>query len=763
MKTLSLHRGSTVSFLGLLSLATASCLTVSGQAITQAQISQNKADEQAIRTHTTAVVTQVQGLIDELAANGISGDDIKVLNATKAALSNLSGPEMDRVIASLQKAGETSNAATSQASVVTAYAGQKGIILQFRQILKDYEQRQAAYELPVRFKELSARQTETMMTAASVAKATAGKSASELTSMQQTTQQIVQADQEAISNEVALAQDQLNKAAAGSNAEDAKTMQNAQSDMKNGTLQQALADANDALKSGQLLKALKAQAVARDELRHIAQDLNPPTNAVDALKDSAASLTKLIQEQKALLDQTNAAVNVKPRVMGLDEKQGTIVDEANTLQTDMQTLSAAQSASVKDAIAPMQVSRAQLALPWGGPDTFNKAAASQQEAIDKLEGAQKDLQQQVADAQKAADDAGKDTTAKLQDLQNKIQAQQQQQQQVASQTQQALANANNATTPDTTAAQQAQQQLQQQTADMQQSAQPLSLDAAKSLSKAADEMNKAQQDLNDPAKAADAQKEQQQAQQDLAQAAQQVGQQIAQDQQQAPDPNAVAAAADALQQAQNSVSTALADATPAGTPPAGTPPAGTPPANMSAASAALAEAAKDTQAAANAKGLPDSTNAAVQQAQASIAQGQQDAAKGDAKGTADAAAAAEQALAQAQASLAMAQAGLAASSAPPPGGPPGAPEAGGPKGPPHGPHQPHPGEPDADPVAHIGAGSTDKGNMHDAPTGTGKFVTVASRDRAAIEQTQSEKRPQEYAPMIDQYMKNLADQSSASP
>ena len=53
--------------------------------------------------------------------------------------------------------------------------------------------------------------------------------------------------------------------------------------------------------------------------------------------------------------------------------------------------------------------------------------------------------------------------------------------------------------------------------------------------------------------------------------------------------------------------------------------------------------------------------------------------------------------------------------------------------------------------------------MHDSPSSPGKFVTVASRDRAAIEQTQSEKRPQEYAPMIDQYMKNLADQSSASP
>lgn len=74
-----------------------------------------------------------------------------------------------------------------------------------------------------------------------------------------------------------------------------------------------------------------------------------------------------------------------------------------------------------------------------------------------------------------------------------------------------------------------------------------------------------------------------------------------------------------------------------------------------------------------------------------------------------------------------------------------------------------PGTPSPDGAKDLTGGSTQKGSLHDAASSSGKFVTVASRDRAAIDQTQSEKRPQEYAPMIDQYMKNLADQSSASP
>jgi hypothetical protein len=60
----------------------------------------------------------------------------------------------------------------------------------------------------------------------------------------------------------------------------------------------------------------------------------------------------------------------------------------------------------------------------------------------------------------------------------------------------------------------------------------------------------------------------------------------------------------------------------------------------------------------------------------------------------------------------------------------------------------------------INGGSNTKGTLHDT-MGNGKFITVTSRDRAAIDQTQTEKRPQEFGAMIDQYMKNLSDQASA--
>ncbi len=62
----------------------------------------------------------------------------------------------------------------------------------------------------------------------------------------------------------------------------------------------------------------------------------------------------------------------------------------------------------------------------------------------------------------------------------------------------------------------------------------------------------------------------------------------------------------------------------------------------------------------------------------------------------------------------------------------------------------------------IGGGETDGGALHDV-TGKGKFITVMNRERTAITESQGEPRPQEYAPMIDQYLKNLSDQATSSP
>jgi hypothetical protein len=768
-------------------LASLTALPVCAQDATKNSILQNKADQQDVRQHTAVLSEQIQGLIDELTENGISGDDIKVLATTKAVLNNLSAQEMQRVLTSLQKAGDNAGTRTGEQSLVDAYGTQKGIVLEFKQILKEYEQRQAADILPAKFKDLTDRQTQVMWNTAQVATESAGKSQAELNTMQQTTAQIVQTDQNALVNDVATAKQMLDKAAQNATGDQGQAMQQAQKDIDDGKLQAALDKANADLAAGHLLQATTEQKDARDMLRQVSKDLNPPTTTVDALTDNAATIAKIIDEEKDLLLQTNAAVGVRPRPTGLDEKQGILVDKTNSLQQDMQATSPAAAAIVKDAIDPMQLARAALS-PHG---QLPKAASSEQDAIDKLQQAAQQMTQQVADAQKAADEAAKDSNQKLQQLQQQIQQAQQAQNQVAQNTAQAGDNAQAQAQ-----AQQQQNQLQQATQNMQQAASPLSLAASQALANAQQAMQQAQQ-AQQANNTQQAQQAQQQASQDLQQANQAVQQTLAQNQQQATDPSQLAQASNQLQQAQNDVSNALADTQQqqqgqqansqqqqqsssqqqtgsqqqanaqqssqqqkSGSQQASSQQSGSQQsaATMQQAQQALTQAAQATQAAAATQGLPQAAQGAIQNAQQAIAQGQKAAAQGNAQATASAAASAQASLAQAQAAVAVAQAGMTPSSSPGSGQMMAGQQPG----------QPQPGDapPSANQSSPDGAqsltgGSNQKGQLHDT-TGNGRFITVMSRDRAAISETQAEPRPQEYSPMIDQYLKNLSDQATAA-
>jgi hypothetical protein len=47
-----------------------------------------------------------------------------------------------------------------------------------------------------------------------------------------------------------------------------------------------------------------------------------------------------------------------------------------------------------------------------------------------------------------------------------------------------------------------------------------------------------------------------------------------------------------------------------------------------------------------------------------------------------------------------------------------------------------------------------KGDVDPSKSG---FVNLPPRDRAALQQSQAEKYPQEYGPIIEQYLRNLSD------
>lgn len=169
----------------------------------------------------------------------------------------------------------------------------------------------------------------------------------------------------------------------------------------------------------------------------------------------------------------------------------------------------------------------------------------------------------------------------------------------------------------------------------------------------------------------------------------------------------------------------------------------------------LAQISQDlTQIAANDQGaLPQVAEQAMNQAAQALTQAASQAGANQPTQAEAFAREAQQALAQAQAAVAMAQSGLT----------PGAPVAG--SAMPGLPGQPVPGAPaqgmEIPGVPGNGGRMSDEGNAFNEAAAQGvhnghAFIGLPERDREAIRQAQSEPYPEEYAPQIEQYLRNLA-------
>jgi len=167
--------------------------------------------------------------------------------------------------------------------------------------------------------------------------------------------------------------------------------------------------------------------------------------------------------------------------------------------------------------------------------------------------------------------------------------------------------------------------------------------------------------------------------------------------------------------------------------------------------------------------LPSSAESALQAAEDALANGTAQAEAGQGPPAQASASSAAQALAQAQAALALAQAGLSSEMAQAGQGQ-GQGEGQGKgkgqgKGRGQGQGQEGQGTGQGTPGPN---GNGRQGNWNgaggaDGPrrsvTGPGQYTGLPKRDRAAIQQSQAEKYPQEYGALVEQYLKNLSDQT----
>ena len=99
--------------------------------------------QQRIQDTTERTGEQLDSLIDEFNRNRLDGSDLDVIKAIRMVLGNLSKEQMNEIVGLLNGAREDTlkekNSASASAKVLTAYAGQKGVIVLVSRILLEYQ------------------------------------------------------------------------------------------------------------------------------------------------------------------------------------------------------------------------------------------------------------------------------------------------------------------------------------------------------------------------------------------------------------------------------------------------------------------------------------------------------------------------------------------------------------------------------------------------------------------------------------------------
>ena len=440
--------------------------------------------QRQIRANAQQVSDAITQLLADFDRNGLSvGEDVKILHAIRSVLGSLTDKEMEQIITLLQAARTAADPATVQKNSLAAFNSQKQVLARLRHLIIQHQRQQALQELARLARELAARQDTSLHECITLAQATQSKTAATFDETQRAALDTHRSEQKAIQTEgshVLAAIDNLTGAT--SDERPKLAAQHAKSVALDFILSSAVAD----LDAGRLLSAAGNQKNIRDHFRSIARILATPHDDASRLRQSARDLDVAIQKEREILDATKAA-STQPNELA--DKQAENVDRVDQIHKAVQNLSPAADAHVQNAMLPMQEARSALVAKQ-----ISAAAAAEQTALDALQKARAELEQQLGKAQR---DAAKSSNPReaLKESQQKLADLGQQQEQLKKES---------TDKPDKKQADK-QAALQKQTQDLQKQTAPQSPKAADALANAAQQMQKAAEAMQKQQPAMDAQ------------------------------------------------------------------------------------------------------------------------------------------------------------------------------------------------------------------------------------------------------------------
>src|SRR3954447_25543329 len=382
-------------------------------------ILQQELKQQQLRSTTQRVGDQLASIIGEFERNGISGEDVKVLRAIRGVLGKLTEKDMEKVIQFLQVARTTEDSKAASRNEADAYAGQKTIITQLKQLVLEYQRQQALYDISIRLKELANRQSANMWLGVWLAKTTEGRQLTAYDEGQKNNLRIQEIDQGNIKEEVALVLAQLEKIAKtitdGPIAERPKA---ALQQVKEGGVSPALDSAVEELKGGKLLSATGNEKKARDQLREIARLLTLSMDPAEALRQAIRDLDRAMDEQKATITQTKTVEN-KEEATKAETKQAEVVDATDQVRKEVESLAPVASESLKNATEKMQEARSALSTNKDAKKRKEEAGPKQEDALLNMSQARQALADQLAKTEENAN-APENGLAALKELREQL-------------------------------------------------------------------------------------------------------------------------------------------------------------------------------------------------------------------------------------------------------------------------------------------------------------------------------------------------------
>jgi hypothetical protein len=506
---------------------------------------ESQSKQQQIQTQTQKVSDQIDQVIAEFQSNGIANnDDVKTLKAIRAVLGKLSDDQMQQVVALLQQASTTSDPTVTKTKVTDAYNGQKDIIAQLRVLLVQYQQREAAFELSMKFQKLADRQNANLKLTVDLAKATIGRPVAQFDSTQADSLHSQRAEQGSLREGISQVIDDL-KSLADADKGDARlaaAIARANETKPSDTAAMAVED----LSAGNLLRGASDAKKTRDQLRELAEMVAPPMDKLEQLRDAQQKLAEEIAQQKEVVDDSRNMDRKDP--VATERKQADVVDENDTTRKELTEAAPIAADKLKDAQEAMQNTRQALNDRQRDP-----AVQKAQDALANLEAAKAEVDKQVdQEAAKDQETPPQDPLAAAKELAERADELKKEQHDLADK----VASTTQPSNPQELA--QKEQDLEQKTKDLEADAAKTMPEPAKDLDDATKQQDAAQDNLNKDQKPPAA-PQAQQAAADIDKAAQKMNDQVAKmEQQEQKDLAAMEAARDKVAAAMEKQAEALA-------------------------------------------------------------------------------------------------------------------------------------------------------------------------------------------------------------